>query len=77
MGFFIKSLINLKYPFPDFTEWQFALLGISSATYLGLKASENKDAVNTTENKKDITRAPSAADNEMLADESNSVQHDR
>jgi len=43
IGFFIKSLIQYKYPFPDFTEWQFALIGISSATYLGLKAAENND----------------------------------
>jgi hypothetical protein len=43
IGFFIKSLIQHKYPLPDFTEWQFALIGISSATYLGLKAAENND----------------------------------
>ena len=44
IGFFIKNLLNQKYPLVDFTEWQFALIGISSATYLGLKATENKDA---------------------------------
>ena len=48
IAFFIKSLSmnNLKYPLIDFTDWQFALIGISSATYLGLKVSENKDAQN-------------------------------
>jgi hypothetical protein len=41
IGGFVKAIISQKYPFIDFNEWQFALLGISSATYLGLKASEN------------------------------------
>ena len=49
IGFFINSLMLLKYPFPDFTDWQFSLLGISSATYLGLKASENKSGANNTQ----------------------------
>jgi hypothetical protein len=39
---FIQSLNN-AYPFIDYTYWQFALMGISSATYLGLKASENNN----------------------------------
>ena len=41
--YFVSSHCNgfCRYPFPDMNEWQFALLGISSATYLGLKASEN------------------------------------
>jgi hypothetical protein len=43
IGFFVTSL-NHSYPFPDFTDWQFSLLGISSATYLGLKSFENKSA---------------------------------
>jgi hypothetical protein len=47
IGFFIKSLTNHTYPFPDFTDWQFALIGISSATYLGLKAGENPPAKGT------------------------------
>jgi hypothetical protein len=42
IGGFIKAVISQEYPFIDFNEWQFALMGISSATYLGLKASENK-----------------------------------
>jgi hypothetical protein len=41
IGGFIKAVISQKYPFIDFNEWQFALMGISSAAYLGLKASEN------------------------------------
>ena len=44
IAFFVKSLYHAKYPLIEFTDWQFALIGISSATYLGLKASENKDA---------------------------------
>jgi hypothetical protein len=44
IAFFIKSLYHERYPLIEFTDWQFALIGISSATYLGLKASENKDA---------------------------------
>lgn len=43
IAFFVKSLYHLRYPLIEFTDWQFALIGISSATYLGLKASENKD----------------------------------
>src|SRR6478735_12223621 len=41
IAFFIKAMMNYKYPLADFNEWQFALLGISSTTYLGLKATEN------------------------------------
>jgi hypothetical protein len=44
IAFFVKSLYHERYPLIEFTDWQFALIGISSATYLGLKASENKDA---------------------------------
>ena len=45
IAYFIQSL-NSDYPFIDFTDWQFALIGISSATYLGLKASENNNTSN-------------------------------
>lgn len=45
IAYFIQSL-NHAYPFIDFTNWQFALMGISSATYLGLKASENNNTDN-------------------------------
>lgn len=44
IGFVIFFGINLaahQYPLIDFSEWQLALLGISSATYLGVKATEN------------------------------------
>lgn len=41
IGFFINSMMQHTYPFTDFTDAQFSLLGISSATYLTLKASEN------------------------------------
>ena len=38
---FLKNISECKYPFPDFEAWQFALLGISAATYLGNKTTEN------------------------------------
>lgn len=42
VSYFVVSLCGpCRYPFMDLNEWQFALLGISSATYLGLKAAEN------------------------------------
>jgi len=41
ISFFISALYGHRYPFVDFSEWQFALIGISSATYLGMKATEN------------------------------------
>lgn len=43
---FIQSLYAHTYPFVTFSDWQYGLLGISSATYLGLKANEN--SVDTT-----------------------------
>jgi len=42
---FFKNVNQCLYPFPEFSNWQFALLGISSATYVGLKASEGKAPV--------------------------------
>jgi hypothetical protein len=39
--FFFSKFHEGKYPFITFSEWQFALIGISSVTYLGLKANEN------------------------------------
>jgi hypothetical protein len=46
---FIKQVCLEAYPLADFTDWQFALIGISSATYLGLKAtSENKSQAKAT-----------------------------
>lgn len=38
---FLKNVNNCLYPFPEFGGWQFALLGISSAAYLGMKTTEN------------------------------------
>lgn len=78
IAFFIKSLSlnNLKYPLIDFTDWQFALIGISSATYLGLKASENKDAQSSDAAKQNANRT-TATNNTPQDDESNSGQHDQ
>lgn len=41
ISFFVTAVCVHQYPFIDFNSWQFALLGISSATYLGIKATEN------------------------------------
>ena len=76
LAYFIKSL-NIqhpKYPLIEFTDWQFALIGISSATYLGLKASENKDAQSTDAAKQ---KSDQASRSTPLDDDSNSGQHDR
>ena len=54
IGFFITNL-NHHYPFPDFTDWQFSLLGISSATYLGLKSFENKSSNPDPSSKENVT----------------------
>jgi hypothetical protein len=37
----ITKVENQLYPFADFEVWQFTLLGISAAGYLGMKAGEN------------------------------------
>ncbi len=71
IGYFITSLRDQTYPFTDFTDWQFSLLGISSATYLGLKSFEN----NTTDSSS--AEAGKATDNAKDTDESNSAQFDR
>jgi hypothetical protein len=43
--YFIQSLRSGDYPFIEMEQWQFALLGISASTYLGIKATaENKKA---------------------------------
>ena len=57
IAFFVKSLYHQRYPLIEFTDWQFALIGISSATYLGLKASENKDAQSTKAAKQKTAQA--------------------
>lgn len=41
--YFVQSLRSGDYPFIEMEQWQFALLGISASTYLGIKATaENK-----------------------------------
>ncbi len=40
----IGNIAGKLFPFPDFELWQFSLLGISAAGYLGMKAGENSDA---------------------------------
>lgn len=45
ISYFISSTGNTKYPLIDFEQWQFVLLGISAAGYVGIKAtSENGKA---------------------------------
>ncbi|HEY0678187.1 MAG TPA: hypothetical protein VGD17_07865, partial [Chitinophagaceae bacterium] len=44
IAFIYSFLLNVtleNYPFIDFDSWQFVLLGISAAGYLGIKANEN------------------------------------
>lgn len=44
LGFVVYFAIRTyarQYPFMDFSQWQLALLGVSSATYLSIKATEN------------------------------------
>jgi hypothetical protein len=47
ISFFISAIYGKQYPFIDFGEWQFALIGISSATYLGMKGTENDSPAQT------------------------------
>jgi hypothetical protein len=44
ISYFLNSIQTQKYPFIQFETWQFALLGISAAGYLAIKANENPDA---------------------------------
>jgi len=41
VAYFITNMKAQWYPFITFNDWQFAMIGISSAAYLGLKAGEN------------------------------------
>ena len=41
LAYFINNMKVHWYPFITFNDWQFAMIGISSAAYLGLKAGEN------------------------------------
>ena len=43
--YFISCFQGHVYPLAEFSEWQYGLLGISSAAYLGLKANENDPTV--------------------------------
>ena len=46
ISFFAINFAAHQYPFIDFSEWQLAMLGVSSATYLGIKATENSATSN-------------------------------
>jgi hypothetical protein len=44
LGFILGCAANIKkqlFPFVDFDQWQYALLGISATGYLGMKSGEN------------------------------------
>jgi len=41
---FFENLAGCRYPFVEFEQWQFTLLGISATAYLGLKSKENSDS---------------------------------
>ena len=56
ISYFISSISNRKYPLIEFEQWQFVLLGISAAGYVGIKA--------TSENGK-----PSQAQRNLAADQ--------
>lgn len=47
---FIRSIYLSKYPLVEFNEWQFAMIGISSAGYLAMKANENDPGKQNTPN---------------------------
>ncbi len=57
VSYFIMAICSHKYPFDNFNEWQFALLGISAATYLGIKTAENS----TTTRQKQTPQNPDQA----------------
>ncbi|RFM30100.1 hypothetical protein [Deminuibacter soli] len=62
ISFFFERIHTQVYPLITFSEWQFALIGISSATYLGLKAAENGHA-------KDLDDGNDAGNNQNAGDE--------
>ena len=49
ISFFVRAVYAHTYPLVEFSEGQFALIGISSAAYLGLKATENRVTATQTE----------------------------
>lgn len=80
LGSFCKEVAARQYPFIEFNEWQFALLGISASAYLGLKAAENKkpEDVNTTNSSVESKPIEAPLSGSLLQeDKSNSEQHDR
>lgn len=46
--YFVQSLRSGDYPFIEMEQWQFALLGISASTYLGIKATAENKKSNAT-----------------------------
>ena len=68
VAFFVRSLLVHQYPLCDFSDGQFALLGISSAAFLGLKATENKTLPNPVQ---DVAPTPSQPGNAVTQDTGN------
>jgi len=66
ISFFVRAVYNHEYPLAMFSEGQFALIGISSAAYLGLKATEN--TVTKTEATA-VTVAPAGMQPDTVPDE--------
>ena len=69
VGFIMTCIANVSdklYPFTDFELWQFTLLGISAAGYLGLKTGENSKGSEDARIKQAI-----AAGNQNAAKEAN------
>lgn len=62
VSFFAINFAERLYPLIDFSEWQLALLGISSATYLGVKATENGTSTKKN-NRKSIAKELAANKN--------------
>jgi hypothetical protein len=57
IGYFINSISCCEYPLIEFEGWQLTLLGISTAGYLGMKATENSKS---TEQARVNTEQPAA-----------------
>lgn len=74
---FIKGIIHQQYPFPDFGDWQLAMLGISSATFLTLKTRENDTTKEGNDASQTKPENQSSGVSNKNGDESNSGQHDR
>jgi hypothetical protein len=74
---FIKGIVHQQYPFPDFGDWQLAMLGISSATFLTLKTRENDKTKEGSDASQTVSQNQSSPLSNIVGDESNSGQHDR